>query len=218
MDGDVPRQAGEPPMPAGEQIQPLRLYPPGEMAELLGLTETQLLEWSRQTGIRETSVFGSRRYWGYDVLLALGRWPLPHQSRTTGIQPNLGYSAREAASLLGGVEVEAFLKWAAGRAPVLVVGDRAGYLGRDLLMAVGLANRPPLDRIEPNAVYTREEAELALRMGKGSLTEWVKEGVLRPIRPAKRRQLFLGSDLLGALRRLIAERPLQNEDETHEGR
>ena len=181
------------------QIRPMRLYRPLEAAELLGITEGELRSLCEQAGIETTLVAGSRRYWGYDLLQALRALPLPHQ--LVGIMPNRGYSARQATILLGGVDVEAFRQWAVGKVPVVVMGDHVVYPGRDLLDALG-AGRPPSDRIEPNAVYNRMEAIQVLRIGRKGFASLIDQGHLHPILVGRRRQLFLGKDLLRALQRL----------------
>lgn len=181
------------------QIKPMRLYRPHEAAELLGVTEGELRSLCAQAGIETTLVAGSRRYWGYDLLQAMGALPLPHQLGQ--ILPRRGYSARQAALLLGGVEVEAFQQWAVGKVPVVVMGDHVVYPGRNLLDALG-ASRPPSDRIEPNALYNRMEAIQVLRIGKKGFASLIDQGHLRPILVGRRRQLFLGKDLLRALHRL----------------
>jgi len=181
------------------QVKPMRLYRPLEAAELLGVTEGELRSLCMQAGIETTLVAGGRRYWGYDLLQALGTLPLPHE--LVEIMPHRGYSARQAAILLGGLDVEAFQQWAVGKIPVVVMGDHIVYPGRDLLDALG-ASRPPSDRIEPNAVYNRVEAIQVLRIGRKGLAGLIDQGHLRPILIGRRRQLFLGKDLLRALQRL----------------
>ena len=181
------------------QIEPMRLYRPLEAAELLGVTEGELRSLCAQAGIETTLVAGSRRYWGYDLLLALGSFPLPH--KLVEIMPHRGYSAKQAAILLGGVDVEAFQQWAVGKIPVVVMGDHVVYPGRDLLDALG-ASRPPSDRVEPNAVYNRMEAIQVLRIGRKGFASLIDQGHLHPILVGRRRQLFLGKDLLRALQRL----------------
>ncbi|MBN1314591.1 MAG: hypothetical protein JXA42_03955 [Anaerolineales bacterium] len=181
------------------QIKPLRLYRPLEAADLLGVTEGELRSICEKANIESTLVAGSRRYWGYDLLQALGALPLLHQ--LIEIVPNRGYSAKQAAMLLGNVNVEAFQRWAVGKIPVVVMGDHVVYPGRDLLDALG-ANRPPLDRIEPNAVYNRIEAIQALRIGKKGFASLIDQGHLRPILIGRRRQLFHGKDLLRALQQI----------------
>lgn len=180
-------------------IRPMRLYRPLEAAELLGVTEGELRSLCEQAGIETTLVAGSRRYWGYDLLQALGVLPLPHQ--LVEIVPHRGYSARQAAILLGCVGVEAFQQWAVGKIPVVVMGDHVVYPGRDLLDALG-ASRPPSDRIEPNAVYNRMEAIQVLRIGRKGFASLIDQGYLHPILVGRRRQLFLGKDMLRALQRL----------------
>lgn len=185
-----------------KQIRPMRLYRPLEAAELLGVTEGELRSLCDQAGIEDTLVAGSRRYWGYDLLQALRALPPPHQ--LAEIVPNRGYSARQAALLLGGVDVEAFQQWALGKIPVVVMGDHVVYPGRDLLDALG-AGRPPADRVEPNAVYNRLEAIQVLRIGRKAFASLIDQGRLCPILVGRRRQLFLGKDLLRALERLREE-------------
>ncbi|MBN1317208.1 MAG: hypothetical protein JXA42_17120 [Anaerolineales bacterium] len=189
------------------QIKPLRLYRPHEAAEILGVTEGELRSVCEKADIETTLVAGSRRYWGYDLLQALGALHILHQ--LIEITPNRGYSAKQVAMLLGGVNVEAFQQWAVGKIPVVVMGDHVVYPGRDLLDALG-ANRPPLDRIEPNAVYNRIEAIQALRIGKKGFANLIDQGLLRPILIGKRRQLFLGKDLLQALQQI--QENMGNED------
>jgi hypothetical protein len=80
------------------------------------------------------------------------------------------------------------------------MGDHVVYPGRSLLDALG-ASRPPSDRIEPNAIYNRMEAIRVLRVGRKGFVSLIDQGYLCPVLIGKRRQLFLGKDLLRALQR-----------------
>ena len=181
-------------------INPNQAYAPREAADLLGVTEGSLLAWGKEVDIPVILIDGSRRYLGRDLLQALGEYSPLHRLPTE-ILPRRCYSDKQAAQLLGGVDVEAFRQWSIGRVPAIVIGDNVVYLGQDLLKALG-ATRPTLERIELNAIYTRSDIQQLLRLGKEGVAGLIKQGILSPVIPGRRRQLFLGVDILRAIEEL----------------